>query len=150
MEYVDPQTAARVWQRVQGTGVPESEVETLARMSAMEAKDAGVYLQLSRRFRGKERTVLEQLYRKKVASASCLKGIYRLCSGKKPAAMPALPVGVNTEAALRQCYGREMQSLAAFTARTEHPEYGQVFARLADQTRQRCQMLLMLVGNMGK
>ena len=49
---------------------------------------------------------------------------------------------------LRRCYGREMRCLAQYEARANHPEYGPVFARLAEQEREHCRLILELIGNL--
>jgi rubrerythrin len=41
-----------------------------------------------------------------------------------------------------------MQSLAAYEARMDDPEYGRVFERLAQQERAHCQWLLTLIGSL--
>ena len=149
MEMIDPQKAARVWQRVQGGSAPDPEY--LVPLAALEAGDAGAYLQLSRRFQGKDAATLRQLYEQELSHAACLRGMYQMLTGSH---LPLTPVqtGVadNTQAALRRCYAREMQSLAAYEARMSDPQYGQVFARLAQQERNHCHILLTLIGSLKK
>jgi rubrerythrin len=149
MENIDPAKAARVWQRVQGG--QNRDPEELVTLAAYEQSDAAMYLQLSRRFQGKEAATLRQLYEQELSHAACLKGMYQMLTGNHlpvSAAQPA--VGENTQAALRRCYGREMQSLAAYEARVNDPEYGQVFQRLAQQEREHCRILLTVIGNLKK
>lgn len=149
METIDNQKVARVWERVQGRqGRDPGE---LPGMIALEWSDAHSYLQLSRRFQGKESAALRRLYEQELSHAACLKGIYNLITGGHTTA-PATQVTLqeNTEAALRRCYAREMQSLAAYEARSADPEYGQVFARLAQQEREHCHILLTIIGNFKK
>lgn len=149
MEMIDPQKAARVWQRVQCGNEPDPE--SLVPLAATEAGDAAAYLQLSRRFQGKEAAALRQLYEQELSHAACLRGMYQMLTGNR-LPLPAVqnPVGENTQAALRRCYGREMQSLAAYEARMNDPQYGQVFARLAQQERNHCHILLTLIGSLKK
>ena len=149
MENIDPAKAARVWQRVQGGS--SRDPEELMPLAAYEQSDAAMYLQLSRRFPGKEAAVLRQLYEQELSHAACLKGMYQLQTGNRlPVSVPQVTAGENINAALRRCYAREMQSLAAYEARANDPEYGQVFARLAQQERTHCQLLLTLIGNLQK
>ena len=149
MEQIDPQTAARVWQRVQGGNTKDPE--ELIPLVAYEQADAAMYLQLSRRFQGKEAATLRQLYEQELSHAACLKGMYQMLTGNHlPPPASHSPVSENTNAALRRCYAREMQSLAAYEARMNDPEYGQVFARLAQQERNHCHILLTLIGNLKK
>lgn len=132
-----------VWQRVRGEAqLPEPE-----RIGA-EWTDAAAYLNLSRRMSGRESALLYRMFREEQTHAACLKGIYTLCAGKRPAyraeKLPQMPVAQM----LRWCYGREMQSLSAYEARVTHPEYGHVFARMALQEREHCRILLELLGNL--
>ena len=149
MENIDAAKAARVWQRVQGGH--SRDPEELIPLATYEQSDAATYLQLSRRFQGKEAAVLRQLYEQELSHAACLKGMYQMLTGNHlpiPTAQPIL--GDNIQAALRRCYAREMQSLAAYEARMNDPEYGQVFSRLAQQERTHCHTLLTLIGNLKK
>ena len=62
----------------------------------------------------------------------------------------AQPELADPEALLRRCYGREMQCLAKYEARSSDPEFGVVFARLAEQERRHCHMVLELLGHLKK
>ena len=148
METVDPQKAARVWKRVH-TDTPAPEQGLLA-LIAQEWADASTYLQLSRRLSGKAATVLRALYEQEQTHLACLKGIYTLITGSHPkiATMP-LPQE-EIEQTLRRCYGREMQCLAQYEQRSSHPEYGKVFARLAQQEQEHCRLVLEIIGNLKK
>lgn len=148
METIDKQKAARVWERVQGRPGPGQE-ELLA-LIAGESSDAAVYLQLSRRFQGNQSAVLRRLHEQEQSHAACLKGIYTLITGQQ-AIVPAIrPPQGTTEGILRRSYAREMQSLAAYEAKSADPQYGQVFAKLAQQEREHCHTLLTLIGSLQK
>ena len=43
----------------------------------------------------------------------------------------------------------EMRSLKEYEARADDPEYGHVFARIAQQEREHCMALLGLIGSLG-
>ena len=148
MNTIDQQKAARVWQRVQGTAQP-SDRELLTMISA-EWTNAATYLQLSRQFQGKGSATLRKLYEQEQAHTACLKGIYTLITGTRPAVKATPLAGVDPEALLRRCYGRAMQALADYEARMDDKEYGPVFARLADQEKDHCRILLELIGNLQK
>lgn len=149
MDTIDPATAARVWQRVQGTPAGEA-ARDLPELIAQEWTDAQLYLQLSRRLQGKESSILRRMFEEEQAHTACLKGIYTLVTGKRPA-VKAVPVGQeDPERLLRRCYGREMHCLAQYEARTGDPEYGQVFSRLAEQEREHCRLVLQILGNLQK
>lgn len=144
METMDKAAQARVWQRVRGE--TESREKGLLAMIAQEWTDAATYLQLSRRLSGKDSAILRKMYEQEQSHTACLKGIYTLITGEHPT-VRALPVEqADTESVLRRCYGQEMQCLARYEARVSDPEYGQVFARLADQEREHCRLLLELLG----
>lgn len=151
MEKIDPAKAARVWQRVQGSVSQLNNLEQqLQEFIAHEWTDAATYLILSRRFQGRERMILQKMYEQEQAHTACLKGIYTLITGTHPVVKAAAPQKEDTKKALRRCYGREMQCLAQYEAHRSDPDYGQVFARLAEQEREHCRMVLELLGNMKK
>ena len=148
METLDPQKAARVWQRVH----PENNTQEQGLLSliAQEWADATTYLQLSRKLTGKPAMLLRTLFEQEQAHAACLKGIYTLIMGEAPK-VAALPIPQdNPETTLRRCYGREMQCLAQYEQRSNHPEYGKVFARLAQQEQEHCRIVLEILGSLKK
>lgn len=148
MNTIDPQKAARVWQRVQGTAQP-SDRELLTMISE-EWTNAATFLQLSRQFQGRDSAALRKLYEQEQAHTACLKGIYTLITGTRPTVKATPLTGSDPEAVLRRCYGRAMQALAQYEAKTEDKEYGPVFARLADQEKDHCRTILELIGNLKK
>ena len=150
MEKIDPAKAARVWQRVQGDAPQEHREQGIGEMIAREWTAAVTFVQLSRRFQGKESAILQNLYEQKQSATACLKGIYTLITGSHPTVKAVQPPQEDTEHALRRCYGREMRSLAGYEARRNDPEYGQVFTQLANNTREHCRMILELIGNLKK
>lgn len=150
METIDPAKAARVWQRVRSEAPAEHPEQGLLELIAQEWNDAATYLQLSRRFQGKDSATLRRMYEEEQAHAACLKGIYTLIAGKRPTVRTVPPTQEDPEQILRKCYGREMQCLVRYEQRSEDPEYGQVFARLAEQERGHCCLVLELLGNLKK
>lgn len=148
MQAIDPAKAARVWQRVRPDTPVETWEQALPEMIAQEWTDAAIYLQLSRRFHGKESAVLRRMFEEEQAHTACLKGIYTLITGTRPKVRAAAPEQEDTEQLLRRCYGREMRCLAQYEQKVCDPEYGQVFARLAQQEREHCRLVLELLGNL--
>lgn len=148
MEVIDPAKAARVWQRVRGEMPSEHPEQGLLEMISREWTDASTYLQLSRQFQGKQSATLRRMFEEEQAHTACLKGIYTLITGKRPVVQTVPPVQTTPEQLLRQCYGREMRCLAQYEQRSGDPEYGQVFARLADQERDHCRLVLELLGSL--
>ena len=148
METIDPKKAARVWQRVQAESPAPHPEQGLLELIAQEWTDATTYLQLSRRFQGKDSATLRKMFEEEQSHSACLKGIYTLITGRRPA-VQVPPVTINdVENILRRCYGREMQCLARYEQKATDPEYGQVYARLADQEREHCRLVLELLGNL--
>ena len=147
METIDPAKAARVWQRVQGDA-PVDFREPLQALIARGLEDASVYLQLSRQTQGKTSAVLRKMVAQKQAQAACLKGIYRLRMGQRPHVGAAKPAPAELEKTLQRCYGREMQCLAHYEQHSSDPEYGQIFARLAEQEKDHCCWILEILGSL--
>ena len=150
MNTYDPQKAARVWQRVQGQQEAPHPEGNLQEMIMEERHTAAIYLQLTRQLPGKEAATLQRLHREEQTHAMCLKGIYTLITGETPIVTIPPVVKENPEMTLRKCYGREMRSLKEYEARMNDPEYGSVFARLAEQEREHCRVVLELIGGLGK
>ena len=151
METIDRQTAARVWERVTGRS-PDTQwnMEELHELIAREWANAATYLQLSRQAQGSQSAMLRRMFQQEQAHVACLKGLCNLITGTTPTVhAPKLPQEP-MDMVLRRCYGQQMQCLARYEAKATHPEYGQIFARLADQERQLCHQLLELLGSLKK
>lgn len=152
MSTVDPQKAARVWQRVQAEReMPKQpSQDNVQELILGEWTAASTYLQLARQMPPREAAILQRLGREEQNHVSCLNGIFTLMNGEKPAIRPQ-KVQIDTpERTLRRCYGAQMRSLKAYEARRGDPEYGPVFQMLADQEREHCRTLLELIGRVGK
>lgn len=150
MENYDAEKAARVWKRVQGSQADTPDTAMLCEMIAGEQSDAAVYLQLSRRYQGRESSLLRLLFEEEMSHTACLKGIYTLLTGEKLPVHPFQPSQDPTETILRRCYGREMRCLALYEQWTAHREFGPVFQRLAQQEQEHCRTLLILLGRLKK
>ena len=148
METIDKEKAARVWQRVTGQTEDTRSLQELTDLIAQKWADAATYLHLSRRFQGKESGTLRRLSEQSQAQTACLKGIYTLITGSHPILRTLPPDQEPPEQVLRRCYGREMHCLARYEAKKQDPEYGQVFARLAEQEKDHCRAVLELIGNL--
>lgn len=149
METIDPQQAARVWQRVRG-GSPETDIRELLELIAHEWEDSAIYLQLSRRCTGRESNILYTLFQQEHAQCMCLKGLYTMITGENPK-LGTVQVGREPlEDSLRKCYGREMQTLHLYEKKAEDPEYGYIYCHIRDQERDHCRILLELIGGLRK
>lgn len=148
METYDKAKAARVWQRVQGEAAA-NPTQGLKGLIAEEWADAAIYLSLSKRVQGNAAAILRKMGQEEQAHMACLKGVYTLQGTGRPdvPAPPPVdraPVGM----LLRRCYGREMRCLAQYESRADHPEYGQIFARMAQQEREHCRQILEILGSL--
>lgn len=149
METVDPNQAARVWQRVRGNS-PEADVSKLERMIALEWEDAAIYLQLSRRCSGREAALLYRLFQQEHTHCACLRGIYSMMTGESLRMPSVQHTAEPLKLALRNCYGREMQRLRTYEEQCQDPNYGYVFSRMREQEQEHCRMLLELIGSLGR
>ena len=148
MNGYDPKMAARVWQRVQKAPDTAPDAAQLMSLIAQEWTDAATYLALSRRTQGRPSALLHRLYEEEQAHMACLKGIYTLLTGSRPTTHSVQPTNEPIGLVLRRCYGREMQCLAQYEARSADPEYGPIFARLAAQEREHCRLVLEILGSL--
>ena len=148
METYDKAKAARVWQRVQGETVA-NPTQGLQGLIAEEWADAALYLSLSRRLQGNAAAILRKMGQEEQTHMACLKGIYTLQGAGRPEIPAPRPVEKAPIATLlRRCYGREMRCLAQYESRSNDPEYGQIYARMAQQEREHCRLVLELLGSL--
>ena len=151
MNTYDPQKAARVWQRVQGTQAAEPrQEENLKELIMNEWIAASTYAGLARQLGQKEASVLQRLSREEHAHGACLRGIYHLKTGEKCPLRTPKADKESVEVTLRRCYGMEMRSLKEYETKSGDPEYGHVYVRLAEQEREHCMALLGIIGGMEK
>lgn len=147
MEHIDPAMAQRVWQRVNGE-MPPTHSPDLTDLIQRELADAISYLHLSRFFSQEHSRLLRQMHQQERAHAACLKGIYRMMTGKRPTPrLPKIPPEKPADA-LRRCYDRETQCVRCYEAHASDPHYGQTFARMAMQEKEHCRILLELLGHL--
>ena len=147
METIDPALAQQVWQRVRGD-MPPADSPDLIDLMERELEDASRYLHLSRFFSPEYSRLLRQMHQQERSHAACLKGIYRMMTGKRPA--PRLPKVLPEKPAdaLRRCYDRETQCVRCYEAHAADPRYGHTFARMALQEKEHCRILSELLGRL--
>ncbi len=151
MNTYDPQKAARVWQRVQNTRPQEPRSQdNLKELIMNEWIAAATYAQLARQLPQEEGAVLQRLSREEHNHGACLRGIHSLKTGEKCPLKPPRLGQESYDVTLRRCYGLEMRSLKEYEAKCDDPEYGHVYARLAEQEREHCMALLGVIGGLGK
>ena len=147
MESYDKAKAARVWQRVQGEAAA-NPMQGLPGLIAEEWADSATYLALSQKIQGKAGAVLKKMAQEEQAHMACLKGILKLQAAGPVEIPPPPPLDkASAGTLLRRCYGREMRCLAQYESRSTDPEYGQIFARMAQQEREHCRQILELLGS---
>ena len=146
MDVIDSAKAAQVWERVQGRTPEENREAGLGELITREWESAGTYLLLSRQVQGRASALLRKLSEQEGAHVACLKGIYTLITGKRPGFTGVKPGHEHLHSALRRCYGQQMQRLACYESRCNDPEYGHIFAQLAQQERQHCHIVLEVLG----
>lgn len=148
MSNLDPEKAARVWQRVRAQTEQTPPLQELLAMIAREIQDSTVFLHLSRRAKGSRSAVLRHIAQQERSHAACLKGIYTMLSGSHPTPLPVpVPREENTETVLRRCYGSQMQAISSYENKSSDPQFGQTFARLAQQEKEHCRLILELLGS---
>ena len=152
MNTYDPQKAARVWQRVQQQEPDRTENVrgNLQELIMNEWLNAATYLRLARQMGQREAVILQKLGREEQNHASCLRGIHKLITGEQSVARWPQPPADKPELTLRRCYASHMRSLKEYEKRSDDPEYGPVFARLAQQERDQCRTVLELIGSLGR
>ncbi len=146
MEGYDPKKAAQVWQRVQGTALPDPEDNGLLGLIAGELAASALYLALSKRYTGKENARLRTMAEEAAAHGACLKGMYFLRTGQKAQVQTVPPGQEPMDAALRRCYAGELRSIRAYEARSDQPEYGHIFAGMAQDAHRHSRTILELLG----
>lgn len=139
MEHYDSLKAQQVWSRVRG----ESEKNTppLPKLLLAEMQLSADLGRLLHRF--PETKGLLAHCRKNIA---CLRGILFLTDSSRPVPVLPKPQDSSAETLLRKCIGQQLQAAADYTSLADHPEYGCIFTRLAEQKRQQCQVLLEMLG----
>ena len=137
-------TEQQVWQRV--LGQQDTGRGSLRPMELEALEAAAVYRRLAGLFSGKGQELLRQLYNAQTEIIACLRGIGRLAgnSGGKPAQItaPEEPAAK----ALEKRYHCARRAVTEYTARTVDGEFGIVFQRLADLSRDECVALARLLG----
>ena len=147
MENFDSQMAARVWQRVQGDSKKEDLSAALPLFLQKELTELNRYHQLSITLGGISKSNIEQLIKITQQCISVLRGIHLLLTNTVPQVTPSplpkeLPISV-----LRRCYGTSLHQIAQYEHWGTYPEYGPGFVGLSKLSRQRCLLLLQLLGS---
>lgn len=141
MEKYDSRMAHRVWNRVWA----EPETESCGHMMMGEAQALADYTKLQRQF--PELKPLAEDIRHHIG---CLRGIRFLKDGVRPAPIAAKAREEPADTALRRCYAQSLKAAGEYAALAEDPEYGCIYAQLADTKRLHCRILLEIIGRTDK
>ena len=150
MENLDADLQRRVWQRVQNREKVEMPPLTRGnlRPGALVALENGaVYQNLSRRLPGREGEKLRKLWLDAENTVACVKGLGRLQG--EPLKLPQLtPEKESAQRALMKCCHRERKLWNEWEQLTADGEYGPVYAQLARKARERCMVVLEVLGSL--
>ena len=84
MKPYDPNTAAKVWDRVRSTPAATADAQAVLELIAQEMLDAATYSRLAQRLPPPQAAIARQIARQEQSHISCLKGVYTLITGQKP------------------------------------------------------------------
>lgn len=142
MEHMEPDREAQVWQRV--LAAPQArQTADLRQLLILSGDLAAVYRRLVQDNPGKER--LKKLYEGELADMACLRGMCAL-SGETVKSQIPQPSQEKGMKALPQCFHRARRAAAEYTARIADPEFGVIFEELAKRQRERCVLILGILG----
>ncbi len=146
MEHYDSQMAARVWQRVQNSDTRTTSTPDILSFLQAESADLSRYRQLFNQHSFAGKPELPLLIAKTQQCVNSLRGIWFLLKDAYPDTITSplpkeLPVS-----SLRSCYGRTLQRISHYDLWTQHAEYAPGFLLLSQLSRERCQLLLQLLG----
>lgn len=145
MEPYSAEKAARVWQRVRGEAPAGAPAQPSPReLMLLEAEAETAFIHLARQFPGSA-SRLQQLARNARRCRDCLGGICRLREGKCPRFTLPPP---RDGGGLRRCCGRSLRAVNAYRALSADPEYGTVYAALAEEKQQQLREVLELLGTL--
>lgn len=147
MESIDNRKVRRVWDRVQGTGETGADAAALTALLCQERTDAAVFIQLARRLGGRGGPLLE-LSRQCQQNAGCLRGICTIMTGTPPEIAVPSPAEEPAQSALRKCYVNLLGRMRAYELRSQDPNYGPVFRKMAAAAENSCAAVLELLGKL--
>lgn len=141
MAEYDQQMEQRVWNRIRG-----EEPKSLQALAAAERACAAVYLRLARMSQGNQKAVLRQLFERERQHSRYLNGISLLMADQSLSVRTVPPAADSLAIALRKCYAASLKAAGEYEKRKDDREYGGVFARMAEEEREHCAMILDILG----
>lgn len=156
MERFHPEQVRKIWQRVQSgpayetADTPRRQTEAAANLGELIQREMikkGMFLQLSRRFQGKNAEMLRKMAQQTRSYEAILRGICTMTEGVLPRLPVPKPVNVPTRVLLQRCYGQTLQSLSEYGQWESDPRFGSTFHKMALQQQEHCRILLALLGS---
>lgn len=144
MEGIDQQLQARVWSRVNGRSELPPLPEPSGRFAALTAELSACY-----RYLGQKIPACRDLERKLLQNQNQIFSLQELRGIREDRKKQSPPQG-NTKVVLERCCHLERRLADGLEQCRSDPEWGEVFAILARQARQRCLAVLAIRGKMGK
>ena len=146
VEKIDSDLEQRVWQRVRGDERPMS----LTALAGEELGGAAAFGRMLRWAHGRDQELLQQMIREDRAHAAGLKGIHKTVTGDGMNLWTLPPAVDPPQIALRKLYGIKRKLWAEYEGRSEDPEFGRVYARLARQEAEHLGMIMEILGRLEK
>lgn len=137
----------QIWQRVfqQSPEPVNTDIKALA-AEAMEA--AGVYRNLAQVTAGREKEQLKVLLEEEQKNLSCLKGLYRMQTGRQ-LKHRRFPAQERPDCStLMKRYHCARRALTEYISRSAEPEWGCVYMAMAKRQEKQCDRLAQLLGHM--
>lgn len=147
MERIDPAKAAAVWQRVHNSPPAIENEQVLPTLLREELANTALYTQLARKLGPPHNQMLQQMARQEQSHGFCLRGICKMRTGTVPAVERPQLSQDTPEALLRRCYEQKLRCCTQYSARSNDPQFGPVFALLARQEQEHCSILLQILGS---
>ena len=156
MAQFHPEQVRRIWQRVQSGpayeegGMLPAKIDSNPNIYPLVSREIYgkvMLLQLVGRFSGRNGAVLRKMAKQEHSHAAILRGMCAL----KEEQVPTVPIpkqpALSTPALLRRCYSQVLQNLREYENRTDDPQFGDIFQKMAEQEKAHCRVLLALMGS---
>ena len=148
METFDQQNTRQIWNRVYEAETRTPNLPSLIPLIAQEESCAVCCIRLAKRLGGRGGPLL-RIARQCRQNSGCLRGISTVINGSLPPIAVPPPRDKPYRAALQECYVNSLAGLNQYEAYSTDPDFGPVFRKMASSTRDRCAILLELIGKVG-
>ncbi len=141
METYDPRVARRVWDRVWAQ--PEQDREGLGAFILREGQTAADCTKLARRC-PEAKSLAEETGK----ILACLRGLQQLQGGRRPAPISTKNREEPVKTVLQRCIFQCLKAVQIYESRSRDPEFGCIYAQLAQTKEKHCRLLLELLGRL--